>query len=79
MILPSVPADTNSSPTDSTSLPSAVLLRAFEQSHEGILITDCNNLIIAVNGAFSRLTGYSPNELLGKNPRILASGRAAPE
>ena len=79
MMLHSAPTDTYGSLSGSQHLPAAVLLRAFEQSHEGIVITDHNNLIIAANGAFSRLTGYPPNELLGKDPRILASGRAAPE
>lgn len=47
---------------------------AFE-SQEGILITDVNNVILRVNSAFTRITGYSAEEVVGQNPRILSSGR----
>jgi diguanylate cyclase (GGDEF)-like protein/PAS domain S-box-containing protein len=47
---------------------------AFE-THEAIMITDANANIVRVNRAFSELTGYSAEEVLGKNPRILSSGR----
>ncbi len=47
---------------------------AFE-THEAILITDKNANIIRVNQAFQDITGYSSEEVLGKNPRILSSGR----
>jgi diguanylate cyclase (GGDEF)-like protein/PAS domain S-box-containing protein len=47
---------------------------AFE-THEAILITDVNNMIIRVNHAFEEITGYSAAEVLGKNPKILSSGR----
>jgi diguanylate cyclase (GGDEF)-like protein/PAS domain S-box-containing protein len=52
---------------------------AFQQSNEGMLVTDSNNLIVAVNDAFSRLSGYPPEALIGQNPRILASGHSTPE
>jgi len=45
---------------------------AFE-IHEGIIITDDKGCIIRVNHAFSRITGYSEEEVIGKNPRILQS------
>lgn len=51
----------------------------FTHAREGILITDAHGTIIEVNDTFSRITGYSRNEVLGKNPRILQSGRQAPE
>jgi PAS domain S-box-containing protein len=51
----------------------AVLARAYEQSHEAILVTDAQNRIVAANGALCRLSGYSLDEILGKNPDILAS------
>jgi diguanylate cyclase (GGDEF)-like protein/PAS domain S-box-containing protein len=51
-----------------------VLAVAFE-THEAILITDANANIIKVNHAFQDVTGYSSEEVLGKNPRILSAGR----
>lgn len=48
--------------------------KIFESTQEGIIITDKNNNIQSVNSAFSVVTGYSPNEVIGKNPRILKSG-----
>ncbi len=47
---------------------------AFE-THEGIMITDANANIIRVNHAFEEITGYLSEEVLGKNPKILSSGR----
>ncbi|KPQ00181.1 EAL domain-containing protein [Marinobacter sp. HL-58] len=47
----------------------------FHRSHEAILITDQANRILDVNPAFSRITGYSREEVLGLNPAILSSGR----
>jgi len=47
----------------------------FENSHEGIIITDQNCIIQAVNPAFSVISGYTPEELVGKTPSFLKSGR----
>ena len=47
----------------------------FQQSREGITLTDAQSNIILVNQAFTKITGYSESEVLGKNPRLLASGR----
>lgn len=47
---------------------------AFE-TQEAIVVTDTDATIISVNHAFERITGYSAAEVLGKNPRILKSGR----
>lgn len=47
---------------------------AFE-SQEGMLVTDADNVILRVNTAFTKITGYSTEEVVGKNPRILQSGR----
>jgi diguanylate cyclase (GGDEF)-like protein/PAS domain S-box-containing protein len=47
---------------------------AFE-NQDGIMITDADTNIIRVNRAFTEITGYSPEEVLGKNPRLLGSGR----
>ncbi len=53
--------------------------QVFEQSGEGILITDAQLNIIMVNQAFTAITGYSEAEALGKTPRLLSSGRHEPE
>jgi len=47
----------------------------FDNSQEAILITDADNRIMDVNPAFCRITGYRREEVLGKNPRLLGSGR----
>jgi len=49
--------------------------RVFSYAREGIIITDAWGTIVDVNEAFTRITGYSREEVLGKNPRILNSGR----
>lgn len=51
---------------------------AFE-THEAIMITDANANIIRVNRSFEALTGYSAQEVIGKNPRLLSSGRQSQE
>ncbi|HEX9172436.1 MAG TPA: EAL domain-containing protein [Telluria sp.] len=48
--------------------------KVFEQSSEGIMITDAMNNIIKINPAFSAITGFSQADVLGKNPRMLGSG-----
>ena len=47
---------------------------AFE-SHEGIMITDITSKILRVNTAFTQITGYSSDEVIGKPANILNSGR----
>ena len=44
------------------------------ESHEGVTITDAKNVILRVNPTFTQITGYSADEVIGKNPRILSSG-----
>ena len=51
-----------------------VAAAAFE-AQEGILITDANNVILRVNRSFTKITGYSAEEVIGKNPRIFKSAR----
>ena len=46
----------------------------FGSATEGVMITDCAGDILAVNPAFERVTGYSAEEVVGRNPRILSSG-----
>ncbi len=48
--------------------------KVFEQSREGICITDAERRIIAVNEAFTAITGFSGADVLGQHPRILSSG-----
>ena len=47
---------------------------ALEAAVNGIVITDRQGRIVWANQAFSKLTGYSKEEILGKNPRLLKSG-----
>src|SRR5674476_728304 len=47
----------------------------FESSTEGVTLTDAHGTILAVNRAFIEITGYSEADVLGRNPRILQSGR----
>jgi two-component system cell cycle sensor histidine kinase/response regulator CckA len=51
------------------------LSAALEQAAESILITDVAGVIVYVNPAFERITGYSRREAIGQNPRLLKSGR----
>lgn len=50
----------------------------FDSTLEGVLVTDHRQHIIHVNPAFSRITGYSIEEVLGKTPRLFASGKHDP-
>jgi PAS domain S-box-containing protein len=52
-----------------------LLSRSVEQSPVGILVTNRDGIIEYTNSAFTRISGYQPGEVLGKNPRILKSGR----
>jgi diguanylate cyclase (GGDEF)-like protein/PAS domain S-box-containing protein len=47
----------------------------FEASSEAILVTDIDANILSVNAAFTRITGYTEQEVLGRNPRLLSSGQ----
>ena len=55
------------------------LALAVEQSPIGVLITDVKGNITYVNRAFETTTGYQLEEVLGKNPRFLQSGRTNPD
>ncbi len=47
----------------------------YSNSAEAVLVTDASNQIIALNPAFTRITGYTLNDLRGKGPGLLHSGR----
>lgn len=51
------------------------LAAATFETHEAIMVTDSNGTILRVNAAFRQITGYSPDEAIGKTPDILSSGR----
>ncbi len=53
--------------------------KVFGSSQEGIIITDSQNLIVDVNDAFVRITGYPREEIIGRSPAMLSSGRQPPE
>ncbi|KGR81670.1 diguanylate cyclase [Lysinibacillus odysseyi 34hs-1 = NBRC 100172] len=54
--------------------PEHLIMKIFENVTEGIMITDKHKKIISVNPAFEFVTGYSSEEVIGKNPSILQSG-----
>ncbi len=50
----------------------------FESSYEGIMMANAERLITKVNPAFTRITGYEADEVLGQSPHMLSSGRHGP-
>ena len=56
-----------------------LLATVFSNSNEAIIVTDAENRIVATNQAFTKLTGYSQEEVLGQNPRILSAGITLPD
>ncbi|MBF0193613.1 MAG: EAL domain-containing protein [Magnetococcales bacterium] len=49
--------------------------QVFESTSEAIVITDKKNKIVEINPAFSKITGYSPKEVIGEDPGFMKSGR----
>jgi diguanylate cyclase (GGDEF)-like protein/PAS domain S-box-containing protein len=49
--------------------------KLYETTTEGVLITDPDTSIVAINEAFTVITGYTEDDVLGKNPSILSSGK----
>jgi diguanylate cyclase (GGDEF)-like protein/PAS domain S-box-containing protein len=47
----------------------------FESSSEAMVVSDADNRIVTANPAFTSLTGYTINEVVGRNPNILKSGK----
>ncbi len=48
---------------------------AFRNAHDGITLTDAQGVILDVNPAFTRITGWERDEVIGRNPRIFKSGK----
>ena len=51
----------------------------FTHAREGITITDSSGKVLEVNESFLRITGYGVEEIVGRNPRVLKSGRHGPD
>ncbi len=51
----------------------------FDNSSDAIMVSDRNNRIISVNAAFCEITGFSREEVLGNDPKMLSAGRQSPE
>lgn len=49
--------------------------QVFAAAHNGILVTDSFSRIVQVNAAFTRITGYEAEEIVGRTPALLSSGR----
>jgi diguanylate cyclase (GGDEF)-like protein/PAS domain S-box-containing protein len=49
--------------------------KAFESTRDGVMITDAAGSIQSVNRAFSEITGYAPEQAIGRTPALLHSGR----
>jgi diguanylate cyclase (GGDEF)-like protein/PAS domain S-box-containing protein len=56
-----------------------LLARVFENTVEGILVTDAQGVILMVNPAFTSITGYQESEAVGRSPAFLSSGRHSRE
>jgi diguanylate cyclase (GGDEF)-like protein/PAS domain S-box-containing protein len=55
-----------------------LILKAFESIQEGVAISDATGSVMHVNAAFSKITGYPREEIVGKNLRILQSAHQSP-
>jgi diguanylate cyclase (GGDEF)-like protein/PAS domain S-box-containing protein len=49
--------------------------KVFSSSNEAMMITNHDNNIVSINAAFTKLTGYTLDEVIGKNPKLLNSGK----
>lgn len=56
-----------------------LMAQVFQHSGEAILLCDAQNSIVATNAAFTELTGYEQEEVLGKNPKLLSAGKSTDE
>ncbi len=60
------------------SQPNLSAKEVIDHMREGVVITDADHNIVSVNETFTKTTGYSASEVLGKNPRLLRSGEHKP-
>ncbi|MHB1566927.1 MAG: sensor domain-containing protein [Acidiferrobacter sp.] len=60
---------------EETRYQNALAMAVFEGSLQGVVVTDAQNAIVAVNPAFERITGYGAKEVQGRDPRFLQSDR----
>ena len=78
---PAVPSDSQGVPGVGNTDPAAVQARlqlgasVFDQAYEGIVVTTLDGEVIDVNPAFTTITGYGRDDIVGKTPRLLSSGR----
>ncbi|MDX1353731.1 MAG: diguanylate cyclase, partial [Thiomicrorhabdus sp.] len=49
--------------------------KVFSETGEGIMVTTADLEVVMVNNAFTRILGYQPDEIIGKTPRLIKSGR----
>lgn len=57
----------------------ALAQQVFDNASEAVMITDADNRIVRINSAFTRITGWTSEESLGRNPSFLSSGKQSPE
>ncbi|MFT5960473.1 MAG: two-component system CheB/CheR fusion protein, partial [Burkholderiaceae bacterium] len=53
--------------------------KVFDRSGEAIAITDAKAVILTVNDAFTKITGYTSSDVIGRDPRMLGAGQHPPE
>lgn len=56
-----------------------LISRVVENAHFAVMITDADQHLVYVNDAYTRLTGFKPDEVLGRTPKVNQSGRHGPE
>ena len=49
--------------------------KVIEHTSEGVMVTDCHNRIVSVNPAFTYITGYNADQVIGNTPKLLRSHR----
>jgi len=62
-----------------TEFETQVASTVFSNAMEGVMITDVEGEILAVNAAFTKITGYEIGEAVGRKPKFLASGHQSPD